>query len=57
MALVHLTIDGRELTAQAGQTILDAASQAGIDIPTLCHHPTLEPIGACRMCLVEVEKQ
>ena len=57
MALVNVTIDGHEIKAQAGQTILEAALAAGIDIPTLCHHPALEPIGACRICLVEVEKQ
>ncbi len=57
MALVNVTIDGREIKAQAGQTILEAALAAGIDIPTLCHHPALEPIGACRLCLVEVERQ
>jgi formate dehydrogenase major subunit len=57
MASVHLTIDGKEIVAESGQTILQAAQAAGIDIPTLCDHPALEPIGACRMCLVEVEKQ
>jgi len=57
MASVHLTIDGKEIVAESGQTILQAAEAAGIDIPTLCNHPALEPIGACRMCLVEVEKQ
>ncbi len=57
MASVHLTIDGQEIVAKSGQTILQAAEAAGIDIPTLCDHPALEPIGACRMCLVEVEKQ
>ena len=57
MASVKLTINGQEVTAQAGQTILDAAQEAGIDIPTLCHHPALKPIGACRVCLVEVAGQ
>ena len=57
MATVNITINGREIAAQAGQTILEATREAGIDIPTLCEHPQLEPIGACRMCLVEVEKQ
>jgi formate dehydrogenase major subunit len=57
MATVHITINGREIAAQAGQTILEAAREAGIDIPTLCEHPQLEPIGACRMCLVEIERQ
>ncbi len=57
MAPVHLTIDGKEIVAESGQTILQAAEAAGIDIPTLCNHPALEPVGACRMCLVEIEKQ
>jgi formate dehydrogenase major subunit len=57
MALVNITIDGKQIAVQSGLTILDAAKEAGIDVPTLCHHPALEPIGACRMCLVEVEKQ
>jgi len=57
MTSVHVTIDDRELTALAGQTILEVAQEAGIDIPTLCHHPSIAPIGACRMCLVEVEGQ
>ncbi len=57
MGMVHVTINGRELTVEAGLTVLQAAEQAGIKIPTLCHHPALVPIGACRMCLVEVAKQ
>ncbi|MBN1642987.1 MAG: molybdopterin-dependent oxidoreductase [Anaerolineae bacterium] len=57
MASVHLTIDGKELVAEAGQSILQAAGAAGIDVPALCNHPALEPIGSCRMCLVEIEKQ
>ena len=56
MGSVNVTIDGRAVTAEMGQTILEAAQAAGIDIPTLCHHPGLEPAGMCRMCLVEVEK-
>jgi predicted molibdopterin-dependent oxidoreductase YjgC len=52
---VTLTINGQEVRGQSGQTILEVAHAAGIDIPTLCHDPRLEPYGACRMCLVEVE--
>jgi formate dehydrogenase alpha subunit len=52
---VDLIIDGRALTAEPGSTILQAAREAGIDIPTLCQDDRLEPIGACRLCLVEVE--
>ncbi len=57
MAMVRITINGRELTVEAGRTVLQAAEQAGIDIPTLCHHPAVSDIGACRVCLVEVAKQ
>ncbi len=56
MSEIHLTINGQPVVAQTGQTVLEAAQQAGIEIPTLCHHPDLKPTGACRMCLVEVEK-
>ena len=54
---VRINIDGREILAAAGSTVLEAATAAGIKIPTLCAHPALKPIGACRMCLVQVEKQ
>ena len=53
--VVTLSINGQEVKARQGQTILEAAQAAGIEIPTLCHDPRLEPYGACRMCLVEVE--
>ncbi|MCY3714642.1 MAG: formate dehydrogenase subunit alpha [Gemmatimonadetes bacterium] len=52
---VTLTIDGRSLTAPAGATIWEAARSAGIDIPTLCHDPKLEPVAVCRVCVVDVE--
>ncbi len=52
---VTLTLNGREIQALPGKTILEVAREAGVDIPTLCHDPRLEPYGACRMCLVEVE--
>ncbi len=51
---MNLTIDGMEIIAEPGTTILQAARSAGIDIPTLCQDDRLEPIGACRLCLVEV---
>ncbi|MBX7235137.1 MAG: (2Fe-2S)-binding protein [Caldilineales bacterium] len=51
---LHLTIDGQRVSAPAGATILDAARTAGIRIPTLCHHPDLSTVGACRMCVVSV---
>jgi formate dehydrogenase (NADP+) alpha subunit len=52
---ITVTINGREVQAEPGQTILDVARSIGVDIPTLCHDPRLEPYGACRLCLVEVE--
>ncbi len=51
-----LRIDGRAVTAAAGQTVLQAARSAGVRIPTLCDHPALEPWGGCRLCLVEISK-
>lgn len=53
---VNLTINGRAIQAKEGQSLLDAAWANGISIPTLCHHPDLAPVGACRLCVVEVEK-
>ena len=55
MSEVQLTINGQKVVAQSGQTILEAAQAADIDIPTLCYHPALTAWGACRMCLVEVK--
>jgi len=54
--MITLNIDGRELKAEKGQTILQVASENGIDIPTLCYHEALEPYGACRLCVVEIFK-
>lgn len=53
---VSLTIDQQRITAPEGATILQAARTAGIHIPTLCHHPDLSNVGACRLCVVSVEK-
>jgi bidirectional [NiFe] hydrogenase diaphorase subunit len=55
MSEILLQIDGREVKAEEGMTILEAARTVGINIPTLCHHEKLEPYGACRICTVEVE--
>jgi bidirectional [NiFe] hydrogenase diaphorase subunit len=55
MSEILLQIDGIEVKAEEGMTILEAAQSAGIYIPTLCHHEKLEPYGACRICTVEVE--
>lgn len=54
--MVTLSIDGKQVTVQEGTTILKAAEKLGIEIPTFCYHDKLEAVGACRMCLVEVEK-
>jgi heterodisulfide reductase subunit A len=52
--MITLIIDGQELHAEEGQTILEVARENGIEIPTLCYHPLLEPYGACRLCVVEI---
>lgn len=54
MAAKTLTLDGKPFSAAEGATILDAAREAGIAIPTLCHLEGVYDVGACRMCLVEV---
>lgn len=51
---VTLLINGISVTAPDGTLVADAAKMAGIDIPVFCHHPKLEPVGMCRMCLVEI---
>src|SRR5215467_15038330 len=50
---VTLTIDGREVTVAEGSTIWAAAKAAGIDIPVLCHDERFDPVGVCRMCVVD----
>jgi NADH dehydrogenase/NADH:ubiquinone oxidoreductase subunit G len=55
MSEILLQIDGVEVKAKEGMTILEAAQSAGIYIPTLCHHEKLQPYGACRICTVEAE--
>jgi len=52
--LLKVNIDGREVEVEKGSTILKAAEEIGITIPTLCHLETIEPYGACRLCIVEV---
>lgn len=53
--MVSITIDGQTVQVEEGQTVLTAARQAGIEIPTLCDHPDLTPHGGCRLCVVEVK--
>ena len=55
MSEIQLEIDGKEVKATEGMTVLEAAQSARIFIPTLCHHEKLEPFGGCRVCIVEVE--
>jgi NADH-quinone oxidoreductase subunit G len=53
--LVKITIDGKEVEVPAGISVLEAAERIGIHIPRLCHDPDLSDVGACRLCVVEVE--
>jgi len=55
--MVTLTIDGREVTASFGATILEAAQDANIYIPNLCNNEELAPYGSCRLCMVEIAHQ
>jgi len=56
MKKIALKINGQNVTAMEGTTLLQAAKAAGIDIPTLCAHEQLEPAGVCRFCMVEIKK-
>src|ERR1035441_3527402 len=51
---VPFTLDGRAVTGRAGELLIAAAERAGVYIPRFCYHPRLEPVGMCRMCIVEV---
>ena len=52
--LVTVTIDGYEVSVPKGTLVIRAAEQLGIAIPRFCDHPLLDPVGACRQCLVEI---
>ena len=54
--MISLTIDGQKVKVSEGMTVYEAAKAAGIYIPTLCYHPYLTPYGACRLCVVEIDK-
>ncbi len=56
MGTITITIDGQEVEAKAGMTVLEAAKSAGIYIPTMCADADLKPYGGCRLCVVEIEK-
>jgi len=53
--MITLTVDDKQVKAQAGETVLQAALRAGIYIPNLCYHPDIPPMAACRLCVVEIE--
>ena len=57
MSDIVFQIDGKEVSASPGMTVLETARKAGISIPTLCFHEKLEPFGGCRLCIVEVESR
>ncbi len=54
MSVVTLAINDQEIAIESGKTILEAAKEAGIRIPTLCHLDGISDVGACRLCLVEI---
>ncbi len=53
--LVNVTIDGVPVSVPKGTLIVEAAKRAGVDVPVFCYHPKLTPVGACRICLVQIE--
>jgi NADH dehydrogenase/NADH:ubiquinone oxidoreductase subunit G len=55
MTDIRMKIDGREVVAAEGVSVLEAARGAGVSIPTLCHHDELQPYGGCRLCIVEAD--
>ncbi len=56
MADVTLTVDGKKVTAPAGTLLIEACKSAGIEVPSFCYYPGLSLCGACRMCVVKIEK-
>ena len=56
MADVNLTVDGKKLTAPAGTLLIEACKSVGIEVPSFCYYPNLSLQGACRMCLVKIDK-
>jgi NADH-quinone oxidoreductase subunit G len=56
MADVNITVDGRKVTAPSGTLLIEACKSAGIEVPSFCYYPNLSLQGACRMCLVKIEK-
>src|SRR5438445_12782909 len=56
MADVNITVDGKKVTAPAGTLLIEACKNVGIEVPSFCYYPNLSLQGACRMCLVKIEK-
>src|ERR1700751_3949796 len=56
MANVNITVDGKKVAAPAGTLLIEACKSVGIEVPSFCYYPNLSLQGACRMCLVKVEK-
>jgi NADH-quinone oxidoreductase subunit G len=56
MANVNITVDGKKVTAPAGTLLIEACKSVGIEVPSFCYYPNLSLQGACRMCLVKIEK-
>src|SRR3989304_9349022 len=52
---VKISVDGREIACEPGELLIAAAQRAGIFIPRFCWHPRMDPVGACRMCLVNIQ--
>jgi len=57
MSSFTMTINGKPVQAREGEMVLDVTRRLGIDVPTLCEHPAVEPFGSCRLCMVEVTKE
>jgi NADPH-dependent glutamate synthase beta subunit-like oxidoreductase/ferredoxin len=53
--MISLSIDGKQIEIKEGKTVLEAALESGIYIPHLCHHPDLQPVGTCGICVVEID--
>ena len=54
--MITFKLDGEEVQGEEGQYVLQIAEKYGIEIPTLCHHKALEPVGMCRLCTVRVSE-
>ena len=56
MPSITITVDGKKVTAPAGTLLIEASKSAGIEVPSFCYYPNLSLCGACRMCVVKIEK-